>query len=263
MKSNRVVRGAMLAIAAALLVAGLYGPVERAWESRSKAAAAAALKERVAKERADIAAEFQASRGQILARIRENLQNNQFGAAMNDAARYAFINDPELRDLFRTAATAESARLRFDQYRVVVQRDCTEAQARAEFAHLLRDAPDMPASPAPIENAELRFTRLTGAAARDPVQAHLRDPPPAEGEPPADADWITRARNEHRARLVPDLMKALRAATADEIICLWRIDGLRRGKPRNVRFALDLWLSPDPSGRGFIPEPLVYTERRP
>lgn len=252
---------ALGAIALALLVAGLYGPIQRAWEARQKAEAVASLKARVDEERRQRTAEFTADRAQILAGIRIQLDNRAFDAAMNAAGRYAMVNDAELRALYVQAATAESRRQRFDQYRVAVERDCTETQAREAFARLLKDAPDTAGGPAPILNDALRFARLTGDAAVGPVQARLRAPSPPDVHPPDTAPWIERSRAEHQARLVPDYSAALASERAQEVICLWRIAGVRRGAPANVPFTLDLWLSAAPDGKGFVPEPLAYTER--
>jgi hypothetical protein len=252
---------ALAAIAVALLVAGLYGPVKRAWDGRAKAEAGAALKARVDEERRSRSAEFSADRAQILARIRAQLDSKDFAAAMNAAARYAAVNDTELRALYVQAARAESARQRFDKYRSAVERDCNEPAAREVFARLLNEVPDTAGGPAPLQNDALRFARLTGAAARDPVQARVRAAPQPESHPPSHAPWIERARADHQARLIPDYTAGLTSEGAEAIICVWRIQGVRRGAPANVPFTLDLWLSAAPDGKGFIAEPLAYAER--
>jgi len=253
---------ALAAIAVALLVAGLYGPVQRTLDARAKAEAAAALKARIDEERSARAAELAADRAQILARIRAQIDNKEFAAAMNAAGRYAAVNDPELRALFVQAARAESMRQRFDKYRTAVERDCNEPIAREVFARLLNDVPDTAGGPAPLQNDALRFARLTGAAARDPVQARVRAAPQPETHPSSGAPWIERARADHQARLVPDYVAGLTSERAEAIICVWRIDGVRRGTPANVPFTLDLWLTAAPDGKGFIPEPLAYAEHR-
>ncbi|MEP7275835.1 MAG: hypothetical protein ABI812_05720 [Betaproteobacteria bacterium] len=262
MKTTRGTRLALLAVAAVLLTAGLYGPIKRSYEARAKAEAIAELKARVESERRERTAELAANRTEILARIRGQLERREFAAAMNGAARYAAAGDPELRTLFLQAAGSESARQRFDVYRATVERGCNEASAREAFARLLAAAPDAPDSPGPLQNGALRFTHLTGESARGPVQARVRAAPQPEVHPAASAPWIERARDEHQPRLVPDYASGLLSESANAIICMWRIEGERRGTPANAAFALDLWLSAAPDGKDFIPVPLAYVDSR-
>ncbi len=292
MEMTRRVRVGLLVIAVALLITGLAGPVRRAWDDHARTAAAKALAEQVARERAAAAAALAANRTEILARLRAQLESGDFAGAMTAAGAYLQAGDPEIRQLFTQAATAESQRQRTDHYRALVERDCTEANVRAQMAKLL--APSGNPAAETVAEPPLRLTRLAGATARDPVQARLREPPDHEHEgskgehsaatkaddhagaaktgdraraKPHDqaehekADWITRLREENRARPLPDYVAILDTPKADEMICVWRVDGTRSEGSRNLRYTMDVWLAPTPDGKRLAADPLAYSER--
>jgi hypothetical protein len=276
--TRRLVRWALPLIAVALLVTGLAGPIERAWQAREARRAATTLVENVAKERAANKADFGANRERILAELREQIDAGQYATAIKAAGRYVFVNDPELMQLYRKAAGIESARQSAMFYRELVDRNCTEMQARFQSFQILHSQRHEPPAPAdalprvsvdrltrtipamPLESVE-RITRIAGTPARAAVVARLREPPPREGGPALNADWITRMRAIYRARPLQDFQSALAGPDADALICVWRIEGIRRGGNRDVRFALDLWLAPAPDGKKLEPDPVGYSER--
>ena len=254
------IRGVLLLIALALLVGGLAGPVQRAWEARAKTGAAQAIADRVARERAAVAAEFEAGRTQILAGIREKLEAGDTAGALRAAARFATVKDPEIRELFQQVAGAESARQRVDAFRGLIVRDCTEAQAKEQFARLIADDHDPAGRPRSSIVGALHIARLTGAHPRTAAVARLREPHTEDPLPP-DADWITRVRASHGSRVLPDYLSGLESPRADELICVWRIEGTRRDERKTVRFALDLWLPPGPDSKTLQANPIAYSER--
>ena len=275
---RRLVRWALPLIAAALLVTGLAGPIERAWQARETRRTATANAERVAAERAAVKADFDANRARILAEVREQIDAGQYAAAMKVAGRYLIVNDPELMQLHRKAAGIETARQRTAFYRQLIERDCTETQARFQSFQILHSQRHEPAAPAdalppvsverlkrtipamPPDSVE-RVTRIAGTPARAAVLARLREPPPREGAPAVNADWITRMRAIYRARPLQDFQSVLAGPDADVLICVWRIEGTRRAGTRDVRFVLDLWLAPAPDGKKLEPDPVGYSER--
>ena len=253
-------RSALLLIAAALLVVALAGPVQRAWQARTNAAAAKALAEQVAREREALAAELAANRPQIIAGLREQLRTGDHAGAMKAAAKFAPLKDPEVNDVFRKAAAAVSAKQAVDGYRALVQRDCTEANVRYQLAHLLDGDPARGSPPPPLEYGELKISRVTGSDASVPVVARLREPQ-GRDPPPADADWITRVRAYTQTHVLPDYLAALMTESGHDVICVWRIEGTRIDQRRGVPFTMLLWLPPTRDGKGLRPDPLAYSER--
>lgn len=258
--TKRLVRWALPLIAVALLVSGLAGPVQRAWQAQVTHRAATALAERVAAERAAIKAEFDENRARILAELREQVGVGHYAEAMNAAGRYAFLNDPELLVLYRQAAGTESIRQRGVLLRDVVARDCTEKQAHFQMLHLQGHERRGPTDPLPPVSVE-RITRVASDAARAAVLARMREPPPPHQNEVADEDWLTRIRTTHRARPLPEFQVALAGSDADAFICVWRLEGTRWSAKRDVRFTLDLWLAPAPDGKNLQPDPVGYSEQ--
>ena len=237
---TRRVRGGLLAIAVALLIAGLAGPVRRAWDERARAAAVKASAEQVARDRAAATASFEANRTEILANVRAQLERGDFRGAMAGAGAYLQVGDPEIRQLFTKAAAAESQRQRTDHYRALVASECTETNVRTEIRKLLPPSETATAVAGTATEPPMRLTRLAGVTARDTVQARLREPPDPETshddhspatktEDRADAantgstthakpdnsagrekvDWITRLRRDNRARPLADYVAIL------------------------------------------------------
>jgi hypothetical protein len=265
--TRRLVRWALPLIAVALLVTGLAGPIERAWQVREANRAATTLSERVAKERAAIEADFATNRVRILAGLREQIDAGNDATAMTAAGRYVFLNDPELMQLYRKATGTVSARQRTTLYRQLIERDCTEMQARVHMLRLHGHDRSQPTDPWPPVTVE-RITRIAGTPARAAVLGRLQEPPPHEDAPAADTDWITRMpdwiermRSLYRARPLQEFQKALAEPDADALICVWRLEGTRRTGNRDVRFKLDLWLAPAPDGKKLEPDPVAYSER--
>lgn len=259
----RSVRGALLLIAAALVVAALVGPVQRAWQARSIAAASKSLAEQVARERDARAAELTANREQILAGLREQLRTGDSLGAMNAAARFAPVNDPEVREIHRKAAAAVSAKQDLDNYRRLVARDCTESTVRYQLAQLQDSYPPRTEPSPPQAFGELALSRLLGSEASAPVLARLREPPPSESPLPAEADWITRVQTFNRSQVQPDYVAAVLGDSAQEFLCVWRIEGARLEQGRSVAFTMVLWLPPARDGKGLSADPLIYSERKP
>jgi hypothetical protein len=280
--TKRLIRWALPLIAVALLVTGLAGPIERAWKAREAQRAATTLAERVTAERAAVRADFDANRARIVAELRKQIDAGDHAAAIAAAGRYAFLNDPELMQLYRKASGTVSLRQRTKLYRDLVERECTELQARFQSFQILHTQTHEPRATAdalppvsveslrrgrrlPIEalspGSIERITRIHGAPAHAAVLARLREPPPTEGGPPPDANWITRMRAIYRARPLQDFQAALGGPDADALTCVWRLEGTRPAGDRNVRFTLDLWLAPAPDGTKLEPDPVGYAER--
>jgi hypothetical protein len=280
--TRRLVRWGLPLIAVALLVTGLAGPIERAWQAREARRAGTMQAQRIAEERAEIAADFNANRASILSELRQQIDAGQYSAAMTAAGRYVPVNDPELMQLYRKAAAIESARKRRTLYRDLVDRDCTETQARFQSFQILHSQRHEPPPRAdalpPVSIGQLgrahripdmplssvdRITRIAGMPARAAVIARMREPPPSERSLAANADWITQMRAIYRARPLQDFVSALADPGSDALICVWRVEGTWRAGSRDVRFALDLWLAPAPDGKKLEADPVGYSERLP
>ena len=257
--------GALLSIVAlALLVTALAGPVSRAWDERGRAEAARALAEKVDKERADTTARFQAERPRILAEVRERLDQRDFAGAMTAASPYVHLGDEALRELFKEAATSESRRQRRDLYRTLVTRECTEANVTAQAAAFVAAASESAATAVP----PLTLVRLTGTEARETVRARLQEPPPTEPgvkgpdhAPRETGSRLAQLRQENRARMLPDYLGFLYAAGADDLLCVWRVEGNRSDGGRAVRYAMNLWLAPTPDSKRLVADAVTFAER--
>lgn len=254
-------RNVLLLIAAALVVTAIAGPVQRAWQARSTAAAAKTLADQVAREREARTAELAANRTQIMARLREQLRNGDHAGAMAAAARFADADDPEVREIHRLATAAVSAKQDIDGYRKLVDRDCTEANVRYQLVHLL-DRDTAGGSPAQaLAYGGLQLTRLAGSEASAFVITRLREPHATEAPLPPKADWITRVRAFNRSHPAPEFVAGLLTESAHALICVWRIEGTRRDQARSVPFTMVLWLIPARDGKGLRPDPVAYSER--
>jgi hypothetical protein len=278
MKLNRTARFSLLAVAAALLVAGLAGPVRRAMEQREKAQAAAEMREKVEADRVVRAGEYVTRRDQVLADARAAIDRRDYGAALKIVSPYAGVPDESLRELFREAANAESVRQRTEAMVALVTRDCNEANVRDQVGAMLEKAVDPGVTGEPPRNA----VRLTGVEAREVVMARLREPvhpdrladpkaggvaasgaaPVASPAPPAAAvDWVTRMRENHRARPLRDYLGMVYSPSAQDVMCVWRVDGIRRQDVRTYAFTIDVWMAPTPDGKGLAADPVRYVER--
>ena len=89
MKLNRQARFALILVAAALLVAGLAGPVRRAAESRDKARAADEMRQQFERERVTRAEEYVGRREQVLADARAAIDRGDYAAALKIVSPYA------------------------------------------------------------------------------------------------------------------------------------------------------------------------------
>ena len=176
MKLNRQARFALILVAAALLVAGLVGPVRRAAESRDKARAAAEMRQQFERERVTRAEEYVARRDQVLADARAAIDRGDYPAALKIVSPYAPVPDESLRELFREAARAESMRQRQELMTALVARDCNEANVRNQVASMLEKAVEPGVTGEPPRTA----VRLTGVEAREVVLTRLREPPHPE-----------------------------------------------------------------------------------
>ena len=254
----------LLIVALALLVTALAGPVRRAWDERARAEAARTLAEKVDKERADATARFGAERPRILAEVRERLDQRDFAGAMTAASPYVHLGDEALRELFKEAASSESRRKRRDLYRTLIGRECTQANVSAQARTIVAAASESAAAAAP----PLTLVRLTGAEARETVRARLHEPPPAEpaakGPDPAAREpggRLAQLRQENRARVLPDYLGFLYAAGADDLICVWRVEGNRSDGSRQLRYTMNLWLAPTPDGNQLTADLVTFNER--
>jgi hypothetical protein len=278
MKLNRTARFSLLAVAAALLVAGLAGPVRRAMEQREKVRAAAELREKVEADRVVRAGEYVTRREQVLADARAAIDRRDYATALKVVSPYAGVPDESLRELFREAAGAESVRQRTEAMSALVARDCNEANVRDQVGAMLEKAVDPGVTGEPPRTA----VRLTGVEARDVVLARLREPPhpdrlvdprvaggPAPGAapdarptpPPAPVDWVTRMRENNRARPLPDYLGMVYSPSAQDVMCVWRVEGIRRQDVRTFAFTIDVWMAPKPDGKGLAADPVRYVER--
>lgn len=273
MPLNRRARFALVVIAAALLVAGLAGPIKRWYEAREADAKRSAIAEQIARERAQAAEHYKANRAQIIADMRAHLARSEYLEALRLAAPYGHIDDDELRELYREAGRAESQRQRAAQYSKLVERDCTEGNVRETLARIFAavgDGIEPPAAPSAL-------ARLAGPEARPIVLARLREPLPVdhkrgsqaagEASPPAvtpaaaPKDWIARMRETHRARILPDYLGFLHSPKADEVMCVWRAQGERASGAGKRTYTLDLWLAPQPDLKALGSDVAAYDER--
>lgn len=265
-------RFALAAIAAALLVAGLAGPIKRGFEAREVAAKRAALAEQIARERAQATEVFKANRPQIIENMRAHLARSEYIEVLRIAAPYGHIDDDELRELYREAGRIESQRQRAAQYAALVERDCNEGNARDALARIFAAVGNGNVPPA----APSELTRLPVPEARPIVLARLRDPLPDEhkrgsqaaGKPPAAVappaaprDWVAGMREAHRARILPDYLGFLLSPNADAVICVWRAQGERVDGGGKRAYTLDLWLAPQPDLKALGSDVATYAER--
>jgi hypothetical protein len=268
MRLDARARYALLAIAAALLVAGLYGPVRRSLDERARAEKSKVMAEQVARERAEAAERFKANRDAILADLRAHVEKREYREALRLAAPFGAVPDEELRELFREAARAESLRQRGEAYAQLVTRDCNEAFARDWAARIFASVKGTDSPPQPPGLVE----RIAGAEARAIVMARMREPsrvehvhagpPNASVVPPPDTrDWLTRMRDDNRARLLADYTGFVLSPDADRVICVWRAQGERRDGARLHDYTMDLWLAPSPDGKSLVGDPATYRER--
>jgi hypothetical protein len=284
MKLNRTARFALLAIALALLVAGLAGPVRRAAEQREKARAAAEMREKVEADRVVRAGEYVTRRDQVLADARAAIDRRDYAAALKIVSPYAGVPDEALRELFREAAGAESVRQRTEAMVALVARDCTEGNVRDQVAAMLEKSVEPGVTGEPPRSA----VRLTGAEAREVVLARMREPihaerpraaltgkapPPqgAAGAPPAGTaavappaqpvDWVSRMRAGNRARPLPDYLGMVYSPASQDVMCVWRIEGRRHQDVRTFAYTIDVWMAPVPDSKGLAADPVRYTER--
>jgi hypothetical protein len=262
MKLNRQARFALILVAAALLVAGLVGPVRRAAESRDKARAAAEMRQQFERDRVTRAEEYVGRREQILADARAAIDRGDYPAALKIVSPYAPVPDEALRELFREAAGAESMRQRRELMAALVARDCNEANMRNQVASMLDKAVEPGVTGEPPRTA----ARLTGAEARDVVLTRLREPPHPElgtapGAAPAPVDWVTRMRRENRGRPLPDYLGMVYSPAAQDVMCVWRVEGRRFQDVRTFGYTIDVWMAPTPDGKALAADPVRYTER--
>jgi hypothetical protein len=262
MKLNRQARFALILVAAALLVAGLAGPMRRAAENRDKARAAEALREQVERERITRAEEYVARREQVLADARAAIDRGDYPAALKIVSPYAPVPDEALRELFREAAGAESMRQRREATVTLVARDCTETNVRAQVAAMLEKAVEPGITGEPPRSA----VRLTGAEAREVVLTRLREPPhpeqeAARGSTPAPIDWVTRMRRENRGRPLPDYLGMVYSPAVQDVMCVWRVEGRRFQDVRTFGYTIDVWMAPTPDGKALAADPVRYAER--
>jgi hypothetical protein len=262
MQLNRQARFALLLVAAALLVAGLAGPLRRAAENREKTQAAEALREKVERERVARAEEYVGRREQVLADARAAIDRGDFAAALKIVSPYAPVPDEALRELFREAAGAESMRQRREAMVTLVARDCTEANVRNQVAAMLEKAVD----PGVTGEPPRTVVRLTGAESREVVLTRLREPPHPEqaaapATPPAPIDWTTRMRRDHRGRPLPDYLGMVYSPAAQDVMCVWRVEGRRFQDVRTFGYTIDVWMAPTPDGKALAADPVRYVER--
>ena len=287
MNPTRRNRIALLAVAAALLVAGLAGPVRRALDDRERHRAAASLAEQVARENAAIAADYATNRDKVLAEVRALIDRGEAKQAMALAGRYVPVGDAAVRELHREAANAESLRQRGEMYRALVRSDCAEAAVLGRVAKMLAASVE----PGVTVGATLTATRLTGLEARETVLARLREPadperedtlrprgaatpPSADAGKPAEAtpqrnvpvmkgpvDWVTRMRQDNRARPLPDYLGMVYSPIAGDVMCVWRIGGRREHGSRSFAFTMDVWMAPAPDSKSLTADPVRYVER--
>jgi hypothetical protein len=262
MKLNRTARFALLAIALALLIAGLAGPIRRAAEQREKARAAAELREKVEADRIVRAGEYVMRRDQVLADARAAIDRSDYAAALKIVSSFAGVPDEALRELFREAAGAESMRQRREAMVSLVARDCTEANVRNQVAAMLEKAVD----PGVTGEPPRTVVRLTGAESREVVLTRLREPPHPEqeaapGSAPTPIDWVTRMRRENRGRPLPDYLGMVYSPAAQDVMCVWRVDGRRFQDVRTFGYTIDVWMAPTPDGKALAADPVRYVER--
>jgi hypothetical protein len=273
-------RAVLFAIAAALLVTGLFGPVRRAFEDRQRADAAREISAQVEREREAAKAALQADRAAIVAGIRERLDARDNAEALKRASKYLPAGDAEIRSMFNQAASAESRRQSIEAYKSLIARECTEATARERIAAMINDATGAPTRAGGVLGMTL--ARITGTPAQELVRARMAEPRPkdeahdhgpADGKASdaatraraagalADDDWIARMREANRARGLPEIAEAIQGARTDEFICVWHAEGTRLASGRERRFSVVAWLAPRFDGKSLGVDPVRYAER--
>jgi hypothetical protein len=257
MKLDRRTRIGLLAVAVALLAAGLYGPVRRGLEQQEKARAAAELRQKVEEDRVARAAEYVTRREQVLADARAAIERSDYAAALKIVSPYAGVPDESLRELFREAASAESLRQRREATIALVARDCTEANVRDQVAAMLEKAVEPGVTGEPPKSA----VRLAGAEAREVVLSRLREPPHPERPKDAPVDWVTRMRDDNRGRPLRDYLGMVYSPAAQDVICVWRVEGRRHQDVRTLGYTIDVWMAPTPDGKALAADPVRYVER--
>jgi hypothetical protein len=248
----------LVVVALALVVVALVGPVRRGIEQRDREAATRKLAEQVIAERAEAKARFDVDRAAIIADLRKRVESGDHQGAMRVAAPYVHVGDAELMELYRDAAGSESRRQRADAYRSLVASACNEQNVREHVGAMLA----LGGTPQPAPSS---VVRLSGVEARAVVRARTSEPPPAEtaGAPAAatPSDWLSLAREQNRARILPDFLGFLYAPEAESMICVWRVEGERRDGAATMRYTMDAWLAPTPDGQRLVADPVGYRER--
>jgi hypothetical protein len=68
-------------------------------------------------------------------------------------------------------------------------------------------------------------------------------------------------RENHRARPLRDYLGMVYSPSAQDVMCVWRVDGIRRQDVRTYAFTIDVWMAPTPDGKGLAADPVRYVER--
>ena len=253
----------LVVVAIALVIVALAGPLRRGLEQRDRDDATRKLAEQVIAERTAAKARFDASRATIIATVRERVDKGDFKGAMSEAGPYVHVGDAELMELYRDAAGAESRRQRSERYRALVASDCNEQNVREQVTAMLAlgGATQPPPSTA---------VRLGGAESRAVVRARTSEAPPTEPATPLDArtpaaatrtGWLSIAREQNRARILPDYLGFLYTPEAESMICVFRIEGERREAAATMRYTMHAWLAPTPDAKRLVADPVGYEER--
>ncbi|MDG4552849.1 MAG: hypothetical protein P9E24_01170 [Candidatus Competibacter sp.] len=251
-------------VVAALLVLGLAGPIQRSIATRSKPASSAdAHRQQLRQEFDALRDEFMRDRATIINRVRSLQRADHHDTAMNLAARFYPLQDPEMNALYQISASAEGQRQRLAEYRDLVARECTDTAARTHVIEYLRlgRKPEERSEISAI--TQLALTRLSGSAIRADVVKRLQEPIEVTDAPGHETEHHDHAAAAHRAHVHPDFVAALLRGTAayDELLCVWGGDGQRTWADGSRHFELLLLLAPSASGKRLEPEVFLYAER--
>lgn len=256
-----------------LLMLGLVGPIRRAITVGTAPRSPTKVQQwQLLQEIEALRIEFVHDRATILKDIRSLQRANDHGKAMNLAARFYPLQDPELNALYNISASAESYRQRLVEYRNLIARECTNTIAQAHTIEYLRLQTKLEEQPRPYIIREIVATRLSGGLIRADIIKRLerRISDVTDDEDHRETDHNHGQQNHHktipRSRVHPNFIIALqqlRTGTEDELLCVWQVKGQRiwAGMGRYSQFELSLLLAPSANGTVLELELLSYAER--
>ena len=68
-------------------------------------------------------------------------------------------------------------------------------------------------------------------------------------------------RRDHRGRPLPDYLGMVYSPAAQDVMCVWRVEGRRFQDVRTFGYAIDVWMAPTPDIKALHPTDPVKTGR--